>query len=316
MRHGQQSYLLARLLDSAFFRGAARSGLGGWLLGGARLLGCRSLGCLLNRALLLGRSGFAREVGEELDRRNLLGGLVCDHFEDALNHDLDLINRLVLAQVQIKLAKDLDWCLKVLARDRSDSIGGILVGPAGGDLARVLVEASLLRLLEVDIVGCARELLLDDTKLAMDQVELPNLPELLVVGRTLVVLAAEEGPVGNIARTSLVAAKVVRDDLAREVKTVLASEAARGFVVLADEVALVIGDILDIARLIVGRVRHDCVGRGADFLFLGGGDFLDRSGGRSDFGALFVKEVRDGHVVFASALLRRTGGGGVDQSSG
>ena len=72
-----------------------------------------------------------------------------------------------------------------------------------------------LRLLQGDIIRSTWKLGFDDVELAEDELNLADLPLLFVVSRTLVVLATEEGPVGDIAGACFVAAEVIGDDLAR-----------------------------------------------------------------------------------------------------
>lgn len=134
-----------------------------------------------------------------------------------------------------------------------DALLGFVVVSSSGDLTRVVIETRFLGLLEGDVVGSARELLLDDLELAEDELDFANLPLGLIVGRTLIVLAAEEGPVGDVAGTRLVAAKVVGDDLARQVLGVLASHAASVLVVHAEELALGVGYVFIVVERLITR---------------------------------------------------------------
>jgi hypothetical protein len=202
----------ARLLDRALGRDAARGAFRSrGHLCGASLLG---RGRFDDLVVLLGKCSLARQVREELDGGHLEGGFVHDLFQDLLCDLLHLFNGLVLAQVEIKLPKDLDWRLEVFALNGSNSFSRRVLCPTGSNLAGIVVETRLFRLLEEDVVRCARELCLDYVELAEDQVELSDLPQLLVVRRALVVLAAEQGPVRDIACAGLVATEMVGDDLA------------------------------------------------------------------------------------------------------
>jgi hypothetical protein len=80
--------------------------------------------------------------------------------------------------------------------------------------------------------------------LTINQGDLADLPLGLVVGGALVVLAAEERPVCDVAGAGLVAAKMIGDDLARELLGVLTGDTASVLVVEADELALRVRDVL------------------------------------------------------------------------
>ena len=97
--------LLQRLLDRAL-AGGARRGLGRF---------CRRLWCAGLSQGLLGRSSLARELGEKLDRRNLIGLLILKHLEDDVDNLLNLIMALVSTHILVQLTEDVDGRLEVLA---------------------------------------------------------------------------------------------------------------------------------------------------------------------------------------------------------
>lgn len=325
--------LLARLLDEALGGDAAWRALRGRSLGVATLLlGRGSLGSLRS---LLGRCDLAVEVGKELDRGDLVHSLVLDHKKDALDDLLDLLNRLALAKVVVELTENVDRGFEVLADGGSDTLCGLGSGHARSDLAGVLVEARLLRLLEVDVVSRTRELILNHVELTVDKVKLADLPKLLVVCGALVVLAAEEGPIVDVASAGLVATEVVGDHLARQVLGVLAGLAAVVLIIDADELAVFVWDVVvhifvfDGVRRLIGLdgVRVRAV-RGSCFL-LRRSSVLDWCGGRGEDWSVGrdvgrgrgrrLEDVGDAHLVvnmvarWRAGCIGRSSGGHADE---
>jgi hypothetical protein len=143
----------------------------------------------------------------------LLAFILLEHLGDLVDKVLYLLAGLTAASPLIQLTEDVNGSLKGLGRIRRDLQGGILLLDPRSDLTGELVETILFGLLHHDVVGCTGEVLLDDVELTKNEVDLAKLPLGLVVSRALVVLATEQGPVSDIASASLVAAKVVRDDL-------------------------------------------------------------------------------------------------------
>jgi hypothetical protein len=106
-----------------------------------------------------------------------------------------VIHGLVRTEVVAELMEDGDGSLEggdVLFG--GDAIGGS--GFLSGKTAKLLstaegVEAILFGLLEGDSVGGAGERLLDNVELTIDEVNLPTLPEIRVVGTALIMFTAE-----------------------------------------------------------------------------------------------------------------------------
>lgn len=210
--------------------------------GGARAAFGRRLGWRLGKALLgwglLGSCDPTRQLREKLDGGHGFGLLFLEHLGDDVHGILDFRNGLALADVLVEFSEDVDRSLEGLASDRCHGSCSVLFTHALGDLAGELVDAVLLGLLQGDVVGGTWELGLDDIELAKDELDLADLPELLVVRSALVVLATEERPIGEIARASLVATEVVGNDLARERQCVLTGATLAVLVVHANKLTL------------------------------------------------------------------------------
>lgn len=195
-----------------------------------------------------------REARQKLNRRDLFALVRLKHLENDIDNLLDLVVALAAAKPLVQLAQYIDGCFKVLARDRRNALLGSLARQSRSDVARVLVQARFLRLLQRNVVRGAWELLLDDVELAEDELDLADLPLCFVVGCALVVLAAEQRPVGNVARAGFVAAKVIGNDLARQVFGVLARLATCVFVVHANELTMDVGHVFVIFQSLLCNI--------------------------------------------------------------
>lgn len=137
------------------------------------------------------------------------------HLVDDVHCIFYLTHRLSFAKVLIKLPKNVNGSFESLARSGRHGVCSFGGTHATGNLTGELVKTILLRPLERNIVGCAWVLTLDDIELTENELDLAQLPEIFVIGSALIVLATEEGPVGDIAGACFVAAEVIGDDLAR-----------------------------------------------------------------------------------------------------
>lgn len=191
------------------------------------------------------------KLGEELDRGNLGALTLAEHVIDDREGLLDIVDALVLTKLVLQLSENIDRGL--VGTDlvaRGNGFTGLLDGGARRRETTEQVESIHLGLLERDFVGSAWITGLDDIELAQNQVDLAALPESRVVRRALVVLATEERPVPDSASAGLVATKVVRDDLARQVEHVLTSLALRELIVHTDELA--VDMVTDLSIVILG----------------------------------------------------------------
>jgi hypothetical protein len=171
--------------------------------------------------------------------------LLLEHLKDDVDNLLGVLVGLAVANPLIKLTEDVDRGLEGLARDRRDALCSNLFVDTRSNLTRELVETGLFGLLERHVVGGTWEVPLDDLELTQNEVDLADLPLGLVVSSALIVLAAEERPVNNVASAGLVTTEMIGDDLAREILGILAGDTAKVLIVKAEELALSVRDIND-----------------------------------------------------------------------